>query len=87
MLRLYSTNLTIGANFDDGRGNVAVNLSYTDREDLFQGDRDFSTFAQFDSSDANGNPILIDGGSSGVPGTSIFAGAWGIFSRFISCDF
>jgi len=77
---LYSTNLTIGANFDDGRGNVAVNLSYTDREDLFQGDRDFSTFAQFDSSDANGNPILIDGGSSGVPGTSIFAGALGDFS-------
>jgi len=71
---LYSTNLTIGANFDDGRGNVAVNMSYTDREDLFQGDRDFATFAQFDSSDANGNPILIDGGSSGVPGTSIFAG-------------
>ena len=77
---LYSTNLTIGANFDDGRGNVAVNLSYTDREDLFQGDRDFSTFAQFDSSDANGNPILIDGGSSGVPGTSIFAGGLGNIS-------
>ena len=77
---LYSTNLTIGANFDDGRGNVAVNMSYTDREDLFQGDRDFSTFAQFDSSDANGNPILIDGGSSGVPGTSIFAGGLGDFS-------
>lgn len=77
---LYSTNLTFGANFDDGRGNVAVNLSYTDREDLFQGDRDFSTFAQFDSSDANGNPILIDGGSSGVPGTSIFAGGLGNIS-------
>jgi len=57
-----------------------VNLSYTDREDLFQGDRDFSTFAQFDSSDANGNPILIDGGSSGVPGTSIFAGGLGNIS-------
>jgi outer membrane receptor protein involved in Fe transport len=77
---LYSTNLTFGANFDEGRGNVAVNLSYTDREDLFQGDRDFSTFAQFDSSDANGNPILIDGGSSGVPGTSIFAGGLGNIS-------
>ena len=55
-------------------------MSYTDREDLFQGDRDFSTFAQFDSSDANGNPILIDGGSSGVPGTSIFAGGLGNIS-------
>ncbi|MDC1480180.1 TonB-dependent receptor plug domain-containing protein, partial [Pseudomonadales bacterium] len=77
---LYSTNLTIGANFDDGRGNVAVNMSYTDREDLFQGDRDFATFAQFDSSDANGNPILIDGGSTGVPGTAIFAGGLGNIS-------
>ena len=31
------------------------------------------TLAQFDDTDANGNPILIDGGSSGVPGTSIFS--------------
>ena len=77
---IYSTNLTIGANLDDGRGNVVLNMSYTDREDLFQGDRSFSTFAQFDDVDANGNPILIDGGSSGVPGTSIFAGALGTFS-------
>jgi iron complex outermembrane receptor protein len=73
---LYSTNLTIGANLDDGRGNVAFNMSYTKRDELFQGDRDFANFAQFDSSDANGNPILIDGGSSGIPGTSIFNGGF-----------
>ena len=77
---LFSTDITIGGNFADGRGNAIVNFHYTDRQDLFQGDRDFSTFAQFDDTDANGNPILIDGGSSGIPGLSIFSGALGGFS-------
>ncbi len=77
---LTSADLTLGANTGDGRGNVVFNLSWTDRDDLFQGDRKFSTFAQFDDVDENGNPILIDGGSSGIPGTSIFAGALGGFS-------
>ena len=67
---IYSTDITLGANSADGRGNVTLNFAYTDREELFQGDRDFSTFAQFD--DGAGN--LYDGGSSGVPGTSIFSG-------------
>ena len=77
---IYQTELTIGANFDDGRGNVVLSMSYTDREDLFQGDRKFSTFAQFDDVDANGNAILIDGGSSGIPGTSIFTGEFPVFA-------
>ena len=77
---LNSLDITIGGNFADGRGNVVLNAQYTDREDLFQGDRSFSTFAQFDDVDGDGNPILIDGGSSGVPGTSIFSGALGDFS-------
>jgi outer membrane receptor protein involved in Fe transport len=77
---LNSLDLTIGGNFADGRGNVVLNAQYTDREDLFQGDRSFATFAQFDSTDGDGNPILIDGGSSGVPGTSIFSGALSSFS-------
>ena len=71
---LTSIDLTIGGNIADGRGNVVINAQYTDREDLFQGDRSFANFAQFDDTDANGNPILINGGSSGVPGTAIFAG-------------
>lgn len=68
---ITSVDVTFGANLDDGRGNVAINLMYTDREDLFQGDRDFSFFAQFDATGADGNPILIDGGSSGIPATNI----------------
>lgn len=70
---LMSADITIGANLYDGRGNVALNFGVTDRDDLFQRDRDFAFFAQFDDTDANGNPILIDGGSSGIPATSIFA--------------
>jgi outer membrane receptor protein involved in Fe transport len=77
---LTSIDLTIGGNIADGRGNVVINAQYTDREDLFQGDRGFANFAQFDDTDANGNPILINGGSSGVPGTSIFAAGLGTFS-------
>ena len=77
---IYSTDLTLGANLYDGRGNVTINFTFTDREELFQGDRDFSFFAQFDDVDANGNPILIDGGSSGIPSTSIFSGAFGPFA-------
>lgn len=72
---IFNTDLTIGGNFADGRGNVVVNMSYTDREDLFQGDRDFANVALFDSGSG-----LIPGGSSGVPGTSIFAGGLGTFS-------
>jgi len=77
---LFSTEVTFGGNFADGRGNAVVSLQYTDREELFQGDRDFAFFAQFDDVDENGNPILIDGGSSGIPGTSIFAGGFGDFA-------
>ncbi|MEO1034141.1 MAG: TonB-dependent receptor [Pseudomonadota bacterium] len=66
---IYSADITLGANLADDRGNVTFNLAYTDRDDLFQGDRDFATFAQFD----DGAGGLFDGGSSGIPGTSIFS--------------
>ena len=71
-----NASMTMGANFDSGRGNATVNMSYTDRSALFQGDRDFSNIAFFD----DGNGGLEPGGSSGVPGTSIFAGGLGTFS-------
>ncbi len=77
---ITSADITLGANIADGSGNVTFNFAYTDRDDLFQGDRDFAFFAQFDDEDANGNPILIDGGSSGIPSTSIFSGAFAQFS-------
>lgn len=67
---LFNVDATIGANLADGRGNVVMNVSYADREALFQGDRDFSEVALFN----DGNGGLEPGGSSGVPGTSIFSG-------------
>ncbi len=70
---IWSTGLTLGGNFDNDRGNAVVSMSYTSRSDLFQGDRDFSTFAQFD----DGEGGLYDGGSSGIPATSIFSGSVG----------
>jgi len=60
---IFNASLTIGGNFDNGRGNAVLNLAYNDRGEVFQGDRDFAFFAQFD--DGAGN--LFNGGSSGVP--------------------
>ena len=66
---LLNLDATIGANLEGGRGNVVLNVSYANREALFQGDRDFSETALFN----DGNGGLEPGGSSGVPGTSIFS--------------
>ncbi|WP_017930095.1 TonB-dependent receptor domain-containing protein [Robiginitomaculum antarcticum] len=67
---LFNASVTMGANLDGGRGNVALNVSYANRESLLQGDREFSQTALFD----DGNGGLIPGGSSGVPGTRSFNG-------------
>lgn len=67
---LFNLDLTIGGNFADGRGNAVLSMSYTDREELFQGDRGLSTFALQD----DGLGGLEPGGSTGVPGTAITAG-------------
>jgi outer membrane receptor protein involved in Fe transport len=37
-------DLTIGANFDDGRGNAVVSVGYQESDPVYQGDRDFSVF-------------------------------------------
>ena len=63
----YTADFTIGANFDDGRGNVTLNMGYTNRKAVFQGDRDFSSFALGDGADS-----LVPGGSSGVPAGHVF---------------
>ncbi|MFK8020971.1 MAG: TonB-dependent receptor [Pseudomonadales bacterium] len=70
----YNMDITMGGNFADGRGNVVVYASYSKRSALFQGDRDFSSLTKSEGTDANGNPILVNSGSSGVPGTRTFAG-------------
>ncbi|MDC8831671.1 TonB-dependent receptor domain-containing protein [Alteromonas gilva] len=69
---IWNADLTIGGNFDDGRGNVVFNMAYTSREDLFQGDRSFANTALGE----DGSGGLEPTGSSGVPQTAIFAGGF-----------
>lgn len=37
-------DLTVGANFDDGRGNAVLSIGYQESDPVYQGARDFSTF-------------------------------------------
>lgn len=72
---IWNTAITVGGNFDGGKGNAVVSMQYTEREALFADARDISSIALTDASDANGDLFLEPFGSSGVPGTSIFSGA------------
>lgn len=48
---VYSISALIGSNLDNGRGNVALAVDYTDRKGVLLGDRDYS---EFGVSTANG---------------------------------
>ncbi|MEM1396347.1 MAG: TonB-dependent receptor [Pseudomonadota bacterium] len=60
---IWSAALTLGGNFADDRGNAVLSLGYTNREELFQGDRDFSSV----DNDEDGMGGFVAGGSSGIP--------------------
>lgn len=40
----FRADLTVGANFDDGRGNAVLSLGYQKSNPIYQGDRDFSLY-------------------------------------------
>ena len=40
----FRADLTVGANFDDGRGNAVLSLGYQEADPLYQGARDVSVF-------------------------------------------
>lgn len=61
-------DLTVGANFDDGRGNATLSIGYQSQDAVFQGDRDYS---EFNVSSFSGNP---GGSSNSVPSNIIFNG-------------
>lgn len=65
----FNIDLTLGGNFDDGRGNAVLYTSYSRRDAVFQDSRSFSENALVDR-----NSQLVPGGSSGVPGTRVFGG-------------
>jgi iron complex outermembrane receptor protein len=58
---VFRTDLTIGANFDDGRGNVVLSVGYQDQDAIYQGDR---SFGEFNVSSFSGN---AGGSSNAIP--------------------
>ncbi len=40
----FRADLTVGANFEDGRGNAVLSIGYQKSDPIYQGDRDFSIF-------------------------------------------
>ncbi len=75
---IFNAALTLGGNFADGRGNAIVSFSYTNREALFQGDRDFSA----NTLQENAAGVQNFGGSGSVLGgqfTELGAGSFATF--------
>ncbi len=63
----FTTSLTMGGNFADGRGNAVVFASYTNREALLQGDRAFSSDTLQDPGAGNEANGFSTGGSGNIP--------------------
>ena len=66
---IFQVSVIGGGDFDDGRGNATFFAAYTDRQSVFQGDRDFSAVA---NNDARIGDEFDPFGSSGIPGTRLF---------------
>ena len=67
--KIFQASIIAGGDFDDGRGHATFFAAYTDRQPVFQGDRDFSAVA---NNDALVGEDFDPFGSSGVPGTRLF---------------
>ncbi|MEM6909495.1 MAG: TonB-dependent receptor plug domain-containing protein, partial [Pseudomonadota bacterium] len=78
---IFRADLTLGANLEDGRGNVVFNIGYTNRDPLRQGDREFS---EFNISSISGNA----GGSSTTTPIRLSAagGASGLLNNIVIDD-
>jgi len=64
---VFRADVTIGANFDDGRGNAVLSVGYQEADAVYQGARDFSLFT---ITSATGGV----GGSNLAPAPSRFTG-------------
>lgn len=51
---VFRGDLTVGANFDDGRGNAVLSLGYQKAKPVYQGDRDYSLFGITSATGAGG---------------------------------
>ena len=57
---VFRADITIGANFDDGKGNAVFSVGYQESDPVFQGDRAFSV-----------NNISSTSGAAGGSGTAV----------------
>jgi outer membrane receptor protein involved in Fe transport len=62
----FRADLTIGANMDDGRGNVVLSVGYQQADPVYQGDRDFSILAL---NSYTPNNLALAGSGTSVPST------------------
>ena len=74
----FNTNMLLGGNFSDGRGNATLYFDYTKRDGILQGARDYSRQALVD----DGEGGLIAGGSGSIEGTRFAIG--GVNRKFES---
>ena len=63
---VFRADMTIGANFDDGRGNVVLSVGYQDQDPVYQGDRSFgenniSSYTGNAGGSSNAIPAVIVG--------------------------
>lgn len=65
---IFRADLTLGANFDDGSGNVVLGIGYQKADAVFQGDRDFSRF------NVNSTTGGIGGSGTSVPTRVVIPG-------------
>jgi len=72
---ITTLDITMGGNFDNGRGNAVLSVGYTNREAVFQGDRDASALTYWDPGAGNAALGFILGGSTNIPGTRFRGGA------------
>lgn len=64
--QVFRTDLTLGANFADGRGNVVLSMGYSDTNPVLQGDRPWGAESL---SSGNGRP---QGSATATPATILF---------------
>ncbi|WP_440978671.1 TonB-dependent receptor domain-containing protein [Sphingomonas pseudosanguinis] len=67
----FRADLTIGANFDDGRGNAVFSVGYQEADPIYQGDRPYasSTISSTTGRAAGGSPTSVPA-SFGLAGQS-----------------
>ncbi len=64
--RRLSADATFGTNFADGRGNVTLSGGYFKRDQTDASQREFSATQYAEDTDADGNPIFVEGGSTTI---------------------